>query len=94
MLCRVSQTCVYNVPNFVSALIVSVATQQTIGALHSRLMGAQHKAVINMVCSYYFQQLLQLCAGTTDQIMAMILPAWRVDKMCGNCAGYGNMGPE
>ena len=31
--CRVSESCVYNVPNFISALIVSVATQQTIGEL-------------------------------------------------------------
>ena len=28
-----SESCVYNVPNFISALIVSVATQQTIGEL-------------------------------------------------------------
>ena len=28
-----SESCVYNVPNFISALIVSVATQQTIGKL-------------------------------------------------------------
>ena len=29
--CRVSDTCVYNVPNFASAAIVSIVTQQTIG---------------------------------------------------------------
>lgn len=32
-LCRLDDSCTYNAPNFVSALILSVATQMTIGAV-------------------------------------------------------------
>ena len=33
MRCRLDDSCTYNAPNFVSALILSVATQMTIGAV-------------------------------------------------------------
>ena len=61
-LCRVSDTCVYNVPNFASAAIVSMVTQQTIGEPHfprynaQEMFGARLGAIISRLLS-------MLCPG-------------------------------
>ena len=44
--CRLDEGCTYNAPNFVSALILSVVTQQTIGARPLALV-VHHPEVVN-----------------------------------------------
>ena len=52
-----SDTCVYNVPNFASAAIVSMVTQQTIGEQHfsyynvQEISGAKSQATISRLLS-------------------------------------------